>query len=245
MTEHTCEVCKKHFTDQSSRPRRFCSKRCYGDWKYSQETRTCGQCGTAFQTNKGRVKKYCSLKCAAKRKHEAVWEAIRKPKNGCWEARKVRAREAWERYKGRIPRGKLVLHHCDNRRCVRWTPDIKYPKGHLFLGTQKDNIQDMLQKGRSWTQRPRKDTVGIRRKIRKSMLGRTFTPATRAKMSASRLKGIREGRIVVKHSAATRAKIGAASRRWIRLRPEEFAAIRAAAGASWAKYKRWLKRQKG
>jgi DNA invertase Pin-like site-specific DNA recombinase len=34
-----------------------------------------------------------------------------------------------------------VLHRCDNRRCVR--PD------HLFLGTFKDNTQDMMKKGRN------------------------------------------------------------------------------------------------
>lgn len=39
------------------------------------------------------------------------------------------------------PFGSCVLHHCDNRKCVR--PD------HLFLGTVADNNKDMLQKGRA------------------------------------------------------------------------------------------------
>lgn len=47
---------------------------------------------------------------------------------------------SYELAHGEIPKGMFVLHSCDNRKCVR-------PK-HLFLGTQKVNIQDMVSKGR-------------------------------------------------------------------------------------------------
>lgn len=48
---------------------------------------------------------------------------------------------SWMLCQGRIPTGQQVLHRCDNPRCVR--PD------HLFLGTLRDNVNDMLSKGRS------------------------------------------------------------------------------------------------
>ena len=49
-------------------------------------------------------------------------------------------RRAWELFIGQVPRELYVCHHCDNPACVR--PD------HLFLGTQCDNMQDMVRKGR-------------------------------------------------------------------------------------------------
>jgi hypothetical protein len=50
-------------------------------------------------------------------------------------------RIAYELIKG-DRNGLLVLHKCDNRLCCN--PD------HLFLGTNKDNTQDMITKGRRW-----------------------------------------------------------------------------------------------
>lgn len=49
-------------------------------------------------------------------------------------------RLSWILHYGPIPHGMMILHKCDNRSCVR--PD------HLFVGTAKDNTQDMLRKGR-------------------------------------------------------------------------------------------------
>lgn len=41
---------------------------------------------------------------------------------------------------GYIPLGVSALHNCDNRACVC--------PSHLFLGTQQDNVSDMMTKGR-------------------------------------------------------------------------------------------------
>lgn len=49
-------------------------------------------------------------------------------------------RAAWMLFKGEIPKGMRVCHTCDVPCCVN--------PAHLFLGTAKDNSQDMLGKDR-------------------------------------------------------------------------------------------------
>ena len=83
--------------------------------------------------------------------------------NGCWEWQKGKDekgygvlhvdgkqekahRFSWKLYNGEIPvddsyHGTMVCHHCDNPACVN--PD------HLFIGVAKDNVLDMVSKGRN------------------------------------------------------------------------------------------------
>lgn len=50
-------------------------------------------------------------------------------------------RASYEMHVGPVPPGLFVLHRCDNPPCVR--------PSHLFVGTVKDNGEDMARKGRS------------------------------------------------------------------------------------------------
>jgi Autographiviridae endonuclease len=79
-------------------------------------------------------------------------------------------RIAYELFVGRIPKNKMVLHTCDNRKCVA-------PK-HLFIGTHSENMKDMYKKERHHANRGEKHGMAkltklqvedIRRKIKEGV----------------------------------------------------------------------------
>lgn len=135
------------------------------------------RCSVSGCDQKVTAQSLCSMHYTRLRRHgstedptptfeQRFWSKARKT-DGCWvwlagkdkdgygnfsvgqraTARPVRAhRVAWELTHGSIPDGLFVLHECDNPPCVR--PD------HLFLGTNQNNMDDMVAKGRG--------SIGIR-----------------------------------------------------------------------------------
>jgi len=117
------------------------------DYLRCQSMPYCKQCLNEFSGNN--KLKFCSLICTLD--HRSVDGC-----NGCinftgvpareygsvrFRGREIRANRAmWEHHNGPIPKGLVVRHKCDNKRCC----NIE----HLELGTPNDNVQDAVTRGR-------------------------------------------------------------------------------------------------
>lgn len=96
-------------------------------------------------------------------------------RNNEWQPR-LAHRIAWFLAHGGFP-SLHVLHHCDNPKCVR----LK----HLYLGTQKENIRDMIHRGRgkNFSNMPLRDQRGSKNH------GAILTEAQVAKIRRDRENG--------------------------------------------------------
>jgi hypothetical protein len=136
--------------------------------KYKTSSVVCVGCGISFLAFKAEVNRgmarYCSRKCyhkyRAKSVKERFFKFVSKSKldGDCWlwnggttifgygemggenRTNLLAHRLSYETFVGPIPDGMYVLHSCDIPSCIN--PE------HLFIGTQKDNIKDMIKKGR-------------------------------------------------------------------------------------------------
>jgi len=122
-------------------------------------------------------------------------------------------RLAWTLHHGKdIPDGKVIRHTCDNPRCVN--------PHHLLIGTQSDNVKDMIERGRlvvrsrpKGEENPNSIVKEIHVKDIYEMNGSHIEIATKFNYPVGAIRSIRSGRtwryITKELNPGERAKPGA------------------------------------
>lgn len=162
--EMACATCGKAFVRKAKSRTRFCSLKCACAKRNTSVRRDCLQCRQSFVRSPSRVSDYCSRSCREEHLRlpleDDFWRYVEKG-GECWLwtgwrgsfgygqfARRdagtlsvrLAHRVSYEMAYGTIPAGKNVRHLCDEPACVR--PE------HLTLGTQRQNMSDMVERGR-------------------------------------------------------------------------------------------------
>ncbi len=131
-----------------------------GRYQLVVKPRKCLHCGKIFRRNGAWNAKYCEQKCYLEARKTKLEYKV--DENGCHNCTSHKgdkdgypkisrmidgvqkhfrlSRYLWAKRNGEIPKGKYLLHSCDNPKCINLE--------HLRVGTPQDNSSDAVKRGR-------------------------------------------------------------------------------------------------
>ena len=169
----TCAHCGAVVTLSKSQKQRvkrggaiYCDRQCYQASRVTETEQRCAVCGGPFMARADNLAKgyarYCSKVCSNRARAlpeaERFWALVDRTGDGCWLWQAARDKQgyglftrdghkqivahrmAYELTYGPVDAGTRILHRCDNPPCC-------WPQ-HLFPGTDRDNSDDKVAKGR-------------------------------------------------------------------------------------------------